>query len=148
MKKIIAVLSCILIVGTLLIGCSSSSSGAADQEISWKDVTLELPESWKDKYVIEESDNSVIVYHKASKEGWEEENEDGFGILFRLNYSEDDSYTELPSYDDLGRSKDGGYYYIEYPTDVQAYVPDKSIKDEYNSMYEEINEIKEHASVK
>lgn len=148
MKKIITILLCAFIAGTVLAGCSDQSSDTNNLQIIWKDVTLELPESWVDKYTTEESNNAVTVYHKASNEGWKKKNEEGFGILFTLSYSEDDSYTALPSYDDLGRSENGGYYYIVYPTDVQAYVSDEKIQNEYDSMYKEIDYIKEHASLK
>ncbi|MDO4942132.1 MAG: hypothetical protein Q4E73_04720 [Lachnospiraceae bacterium] len=148
MKKIITILLCTLIAGTLLTGCGNQSSDANNLKITWNDVTLELPESWTDRYITEESDNALTVYHKASNESWKKKNEEGFGVLFTLNYSEDDSYTVLPSYDDLGKSKNGGYYYIVYPTDVQAYVSDEKIQDEYDSMYKEIDYIKEHASLK
>lgn len=145
-QKVIRLILCSSVIGIFCIGCQQDDEITKNQ-ITLKDATITLPESWTDQYSTEQTDSSVTVYHKASKEKWEEKGESETGVLFTLNYSEDTDYTALPSYDDLGKSKDGGYYYLTYPTDVQAYVLDSDIQKEYDAMYADIDSIKENAEI-
>jgi hypothetical protein len=51
----------------------------------------------------------------------------------------------LPSYSELGRNAEE-YYYLMYPTDVQGYMDNERIYDEYMQMWQELNYVERHSS--
>jgi hypothetical protein len=153
---------------TLLTGCNSKANDAAkvqnnDQRftcqttvnddailLEFKEVSMQLPASWEDKYITKtDSDTFFTVYHKASQKKWKEEDGDeSSGVLFTLAYCEDDSYEGIEDYEEVGESSDGGHYYLVFPSDVQAYVLDDKILNEYNSMSADFDYVSEHTKIK
>ena len=130
-----------------------------DQEVYWytvryheddhdmimlNDVILYLPENWSDQYDMLIRDDRVDFYHTASRAAWILKGEEG-GRLFSLCTSTDDSYTELPSYQDMGQGSDGLYYYLMFPTDMQAYPEDEEIRAGYEELYAGIDRVKDES---
>ena len=110
------------------------------------DVVIILPESWNDLYDMVINDDRVDFYHKASRAAYYLEGDTSGGRLFSLCTSADDSYADvLPSYQDLAVSSDGIYYYLEFPTDMQAYPKKDEIREEYEKLYSEIDYVKEES---
>lgn len=105
---------------------------AKDKKIKVKaasDFTLKLPANWKNNYVMKKSKkikhgSCVSFYSKKcyrqTKEGW----------LFTIMRYKDDSYTDMPSYELVG--KWNGYSYVAlFPTDVQTEGAAKAAKKQY-----------------
>lgn len=96
------------------------------------DFTLKLPVNWKNNYVIKKSKKKekfpyVAFYSKKcyqqKKEGW----------LFTIMRYKDDSYTDMPSYELVG--KWNGYQYVAlFPTDVQTEGASKTAKTQYKKL--------------
>src|SRR6056297_1037843 len=107
------------------------------------DIEIEFPETWKDKYIIDEFENSIEILSKKVNEG-----SDFQGVLFNIRREVGELITE----EDLNQSpvnekiigKNKGYTYIlRLPSDVQ-YPPDnQELTEEYKSMNSKINEIVE-----
>ncbi len=81
------------------------------------DFTLEFPSDWENNYETEASGDmghgSYVAFyakkcHRETGEGW----------LFSIARYQDDSYTEMPSYELVGMW-DGVRYVAVFPTDVQ-----------------------------
>lgn len=101
-------------------------------------VFLTIPASWNGKYDIEVHERGVSFYHSLSRRMW---SRDGYvgGHLFSLCWSETQDYQDyLPSYDDVGAGA-GGYYYLVYPSDYQAYQSIPTIRQEYDDMWADID---------
>lgn len=96
------------------------------------DFTLKLPSNWKNGYVMKKSKKikhgSYVAFyskkcHRQTKAGW----------LFTIMRYKDDSYTDMPSYELVG--KWNGYSYVAlFPTDVQTDGAAKSAKKQYNKL--------------
>ena len=114
----------------------------------FKEVEVTLPGHWGGKCGISRGGKSVNFYHLASreaieKEGWGE----GGGLLFAVCWSEDYEFTEyLPNYEILGEG-DSGVYYVELPTDVQGYIDDGKIWNEWLSLAGNVDWIVDHMTV-
>ncbi|MGN0459554.1 MAG: YARHG domain-containing protein [Ruminococcus sp.] len=97
-------------------------------------ATFVIPNSWENKYAVEEGRNnekSVTFYEK------ENHRNDGNGRLFTFAMYEDDSYNTLPKYEEYGTVTidDTTYYLISYrPSDVQYDTKNKNLKKAYKSM--------------
>ncbi|MCH5252998.1 MAG: hypothetical protein J1F22_08515 [Lachnospiraceae bacterium] len=111
------------------------SAGTASKKITIKvdsDFTLKLPANWKNQYVKKKSKSKkhgsyVAFYAKKcyqqKKEGW----------LFSIMRYKDDSYTDMPSYELVGKWR--GYNYVAlFPTDVQTYGATKAAKKQYTKL--------------
>lgn len=53
---------------------------ATEEKYIWKEITLQFPESWEDKYVILEDDTGFSVFQKKS---YEKEKGMGYLLAFR-----------------------------------------------------------------
>ena len=106
-------------------------------------VIMEVPGSWKEKAFWSDSNNYLSFYHKAS---YDKSAKEGYlgGCLFSIVYYTDESYQGLPSYDYIGPSADGGHYVMAFPTDLQGYMEDEKIREEWDIMYEEVEYIRDH----
>lgn len=81
------------------------------------DFSLKLPAAWEDSYIVftdENKENGSGVSFCAKK-CYEETGE---GFLFAISGFTDDSYTELPDYELVGKWN-GVSYVASFPTDVQ-----------------------------
>ncbi|MBP3870219.1 MAG: toll/interleukin-1 receptor domain-containing protein [Faecalicoccus sp.] len=93
--------------------------------------------------VVEDTDNDRInFYHKASKDAWEMDGYKG-GLLFSLNFSEKKDYLYLPDYQDIGSTADG-FYYLSFPTDLQAYFGNERIASQYSELWSQIDYVKQN----
>lgn len=138
MKKIRIVLI-VVITLSVLTGYSSFQTknkvSAADTTVTIKpasDFTLKLPVSWKGCCVTRRSGKikhgSYVAFYakkcyQQTKEGW----------LFTIMRYKDDSYTDMPSYELVG--KWNGFNYVAlFPTDVQTMGAGKAAKKQYRKM--------------
>ena len=46
---------------------ASEKMEAAEEKYIWKEITLQFPESWEDKYVILEDDTGFSVFQKRTR---------------------------------------------------------------------------------
>ena len=110
-------------------------------------IKLYLPMEWKDLYLIDQKEDGVTFYHKASHEKYLEEGIKSGGFLFELCASEDESYKDLPAYEDLGYCEDAGlHFYLRLSSDYPAYMDD-TIKAEYDEMAAQIKDIIEKVKI-
>lgn len=112
----------------------------------FEEVAVTLPADWQGKFDIETDMTTATFYHKASREKWlEEEGMDG-GVLFTLGASVNHDFAELPDFHYIGfGDKSCMNYYLVFPTDMQAYMGDSSVLEEFQQMNLEIDFVKEHA---
>lgn len=123
-----------------------------DDNILYKNIKMniqfEIPNSWYDKYVVDEStidDGYITVKHRRIAE-----KHDGMGTLFtmmKLPDSEIDEYMNMiGNMTVIWRNQDYGYL-IGRPTDVQVPIfagndeEDIKLAEEYQKMYKEISYI-------
>ena len=104
-----------------------------------------MPISWKNKITVMEEDKNFVFYHEGSRNAWQIHEGSHGGKLFSLCYSKTQDYKALPSYSELGRNAEE-YYYLMSPTDVQGYMENERIYDEYNQMWQELNYVERHSS--
>lgn len=103
------------------------------------DFTIKLPNSWKKNYTVKKSKKiknaSYVSFYakkcyKQTKEGY----------LFSIVRYKDDSYTDMPSYELVG--KWNGYNYVAlFPTDVQTEGATKSAKKQYYKLNPSVEKI-------
>ena len=112
----------------------------------FKEVEITLPADWKGKFDIEINGNNATFYHKASREKWRASNGTDGGKLFTLSCSVNDDFAELPDFSYIGFSDESAMnYFMIFPTDVQAYMDDNIIAEEFQQMNSEIDFVKENA---
>lgn len=112
----------------------------------FKEMEITLPADWKGKFDIEINGNNVTFYHKASREKWLASNGTDGGKLFTLSCSVNDDFAELPDFSYIGFSDESAMnYFMIFPTDVQAYMDDSTIAEEFQKMNSEIDFVKENA---
>ena len=115
----------------------------------FEEVAVTLPTDWQGKVAVQTQDTSVTFYHKASKEKWQENYGTDGGKLFSLSYSVNSDFTELPSYYYVGFGEESVMnYFLTFPTDVQGYMDDSSISEEYQQLFSEIDYIKDHVCMR
>ena len=102
------------------------------EKYTWNEITINIPENWADKYIIEEDEDGFSIYHKAS-----DEKEKGYGYLCSvrrsaqwMNYGIGE---KLLAYTD-----DGTLYYMIQPTDVTGYMDDEQVFAEFSSLAEDV----------
>lgn len=112
----------------------------------FKEMEITLPADWKGKFDIEINGNNATFYHKASREKWMTSNGTDGGKLFTLSCSVNDDFAELPDFSYIGFSDESAMnYFMIFPTDVQAYMDDNTIAEEFQQMNSEIDFVKENA---
>lgn len=112
----------------------------------FKEMEITLPADWKGKFDIEINGNNATFYHKASREKWRASNGTDGGKLFTLSCSVNDDFAELPDFSYIGFSDESAMnYFMIFPTDVQAYMDDNTIAEEFQQMNSEIDFVKENA---
>lgn len=119
----------------------------SDIVIDFEEVQVILPADWGGKCQMGLSEDSVAFYHTASRKNWTEElGYPAGGWLFTVHFSEELDFLDFPSIDILGRVEDG-YYYASFPTDVQGYMNDTAILEEYGSMHNDLDWIRANYSI-
>lgn len=101
---------------------------------TWQDINVTFPESWKDKYLVQEKENGFSVFQKKSYE-----KEEGMGCLFGF-IQESDWINAGMGERLLAYTDEGVLYYVIQPTDV-TYYEEEDIRDEYAKMQKEIDEV-------
>jgi len=102
--------------------------------ITFEEVEVTLPESWSGKCLLSTVDTGASFYQIKSRDLWTEKL--GFkngGYLFSISCRDDYNFDDLPAYQILGTG-DGGIYYLEFPTDLQAYTEDAEAYGEFMQM--------------
>lgn len=103
---------------------------------------ITLPTDWDGKIEVLQVEDRIDFYHEASRNAWKLEGYNG-GLLFSLNFSENQDYLNNPSYQDVGSTEEG-YYYLTFPTDIQSYYSNARIDDEYIRLWSEIDYIRKN----
>ncbi len=119
------------------------SSADGTEYIFGDALVITIPPDWDGKYAFEQGNDYVTFYHTDSHEAWMEYDGSDGGVLFGLYYSKDKEDSENAEY--LGLARDGGYYYLSFPSDMQAYMDDESIVQDYASLAEEVDSIAANA---
>lgn len=128
--------------------CSTYRDENNDIVIDFTEVQTVLPASWAKKCQVITSTDHASFYHTQSRELWTEElGYPNGGHLFTISFSEDYDFTYLPAYHLLGQTEDG-YYFLEYPTDYQAYAENVEVADDFNSLSADVEWITEHTQIK
>ena len=98
-------------------------------------LTLPLGDTWDYDY---DSKTSITIYNVASKEA----NCGGRLVSIIAYDAGDKDYENLPSYGVIGE-KNGKIYIAEYPSDVQFDVENEQTTADYQTVYEEVNKIRD-----
>ena len=119
-----------------------------DIEVCFDDALIvDMPGSWIGKTMWEADGDWFGFYQTASYEKIKEETGYTGGHLFSVVWYPDTSYENLPSYQYAGAANDG-YYVLVFPTDVQAYMDGGEIQDEYFSLYQDLEYVKNSVRMK
>ncbi len=114
--------------------------------VTFPDLKVVLPAEWSGKVQMEYSDSGPCFYHIDSREKWTEKL--GFetgGFLFGITFDEEGN----TSYEDatvIGSTEEGTYL-AYFPSDVQAYTDDAVIQEDYASLWDDIEWVKEHMTM-
>lgn len=129
-----AVLTLSLVAGFGGFPMKQTVSAAAKKTITVKtaDFTIKLPAGWKNNYVKTSSKGkkhgSYVAF--SAKKCYKET---GDGFLFSIWRYKDDSYTDLPMYELVGRWN-GMNYVAAFPTDIQTMGATKAAKKQYRKL--------------
>ncbi|MCM1441393.1 MAG: hypothetical protein NC131_19635 [Roseburia sp.] len=130
-----AVLVLSLVAGSGSVPMEKTVSAATKKKITVKaasDFTLKFPAGWKNNYVKKRSkgkkQGSYVAFYakkcyKQTKEGW----------LFSIMRYKDNSYTDLPQYELVGKWN-GMNYVAVFPTDVQTMGSTGAAKKQYRKL--------------
>ncbi|MDD3204719.1 MAG: YARHG domain-containing protein [Lachnospiraceae bacterium] len=99
----------------------------AGMPYTWNEITVVIPDAWKDKYIVEKGENGFSFIQKSSNE-----KQDGMGYICGFYRSEGPVF-ELAGEQQLAYT-DTQMYSLTLPTDVSYYYEDKDIEKEYNAM--------------
>lgn len=97
------------------------------------EVFLALPAEWSNLVEMEVEGDYIGFYHIKSNEAYREEGYEGGGWLCSLSYSDNTDFRDMPSYAELGTAGDK-YYFLALPSDVQGYMDDGPIWDEWTAV--------------
>lgn len=131
-------LAAVIILGILLIANPKGGTLYKNENLGF---SLEFPESWNNRYIIKESEDSIYIY---SKEVYNSAY--GMGRLFTIQRQTGELITE----EDIREGpvpikillKGNGYTYFSISvTDVQYPSNDKALSNEYLSLSEEIGSV-------
>lgn len=114
----------------------SQGDGAQEEKVqeesagvtyTYEDMTITIPASWEEKYIIKDGENGFAIMQKSSYE-----KEEGFGFLFGF-YRSDEMVDESAGATQLAYTDDC-MYYLQEPTDVTFWYEDEAIASEYMEM--------------
>ena len=109
------------------------------------ELSLKLPAEWRGKLYVEQKENGVYFYQKASYEKYKAEGIDGGGFLFMLGASVNADFSKLPAFEYLGFSEESVLnYYLMLPSDYPAYMED-DIQAEYDAMHAQTDFVVQNA---
>ena len=150
MKKIIALAAAIVLT---LTGAASVLAGGFEDYNDYENedgtysyyfeqgIKVTMDKDWYQKTIVKPGSGGVTFYHKASYEAYEKEGFEG-GRLFSIGASVNKSFENLPSFEYIGFDEEEAMnYYAVLPTDVQAYMEDQQIADEYVELYQKVKDV-------
>ena len=141
--------------GLLSAGCVMSVSAAgledfydyvnADGTYSYffeQGVTITMSEAWYQNTFVEAEMGSAVFYHKDSYEKYKAEGIDNGGKLFTLACSVNSDFRDLDEMTYIGFDEEEMLnYYTTKPTDYPAYASDEAVRQEYDSLWSEVDEV-------
>lgn len=150
MKRMIAFAAAVL----LTLACAASvSAGVFDDYNDYENedgtytyyfeqgIKVTMDKDWYQKTIVKTDNGGATFYHKASYEAYEKEGFDG-GRLFTIGASVNRSFENLPRFEYIGFDEEEAMnYYAVLPTDVQAYMKDEQISDEYVELYQKVEDV-------
>lgn len=105
-------------------------------------ITVEMPQDWYQNILIEADKKFVTFYHQASYDKFLEDGYDTGGKLLTIGCSVNTDFKDYPGYEYIGFDEEEALnYYYSIPTDYQGYVEDASVKEEYDRLYAELEEV-------
>lgn len=117
---------------------------AENEAIKFKEATLYIPKKYMDKIEIVEGEDSLTIYHKRSKEIYNEVyGYDGGRICEVTAHVHSEGYSNLPKYTRIG-STGNATYILNLPTDVQFATMaeyDEAVKKGVDVTKEEVEKI-------
>ena len=102
---------------------ASEKMEAAEEKYIWKEITLQFPESWEDKYVILEDDTGFVITKDTE---W---------------------YPDAAGVSILGYTDDGVLYEVVRPTDVSCDVENEDTLNEYQGMMQQSDTVVQNAVI-
>lgn len=118
-------------------------------------ITLILPDSWKDRYIVKTDDTNCYVMCRSASESWYGEDCDdeleigpNFGYLFCVNkvtstpMMPDEFYAWIPWPSIYLFATESGTYCISMASDVEYPIDDQEVASDYQEMYSQIQSIK------
>jgi hypothetical protein len=151
MKKNIIIVMLILSIIGLGIGCSKNEGRETENGIIYESealgVSIEFPSEWKDRYVIIESEESMMVFCKKVYEKYP-----GGGLLFTISrmigelITQEDMLQE-PVTQQIILQGNGYTYFTRLPSDMQYPLNDQEVSNEYIALYEQIPNIPQWMSL-
>jgi hypothetical protein len=104
--------------------------------------SLEFPFQWKDRYVIEDHDDGIVIYCKKVYDAWEHEG----GRLLTIHRQvgeliDEEDIAQSPAPAKLLIQGNGYTYYAIFASDVQYPADDKELAEEYKDLGEQILEV-------
>lgn len=106
---------------------TSIQDGYTGTPYTWQEITITVPDSWKDKYEVQEDENGFSFFQKASME-----KEKGMGYICGFSRFEGPVF-DLPGVTPVAFTKDT-MYALTVPTDVSYYLEDEAIAKEYQEL--------------
>jgi|GEM_PF-2065975 len=113
-------------------------------------IKVSMDKNWYQKTRVVLGDGGVTAsfYHKASYDAYEAEGMTG-GLLFTIGASVNTDFQELPDFVYLGFDEEEAMnYYALLPTDYQAYIGDEAIRNEYDELWDSVEDVLASAVVK
>lgn len=103
----------------------------ADNTYKWEEITVTIPESWKDRYIIRATEDGFYFFQKSSNDINER-----MGFLCGFYRSTVDVFDGMES-TPLAYTDDT-LYCVSYPSDVAYYQENEKIATEYEQMSKEL----------
>lgn len=148
-KGVISLIIVLLLIGVmgLCISCTQITGTKDGKGIVYENealgFSLKLPQEWEDKYIVEESENSIEFFSKIVYEKYK-----GMGQLFTVVRDIGELITEqdmkqAPQPQQILLQGNGYTYYIRWPSDVQYPVDDEETSSDYIAISKQIANVTE-----
>lgn len=105
-------------------------------------INVIMPEDWYRNVLVEADQKFVTFYHQASCDKYLEDGDNAGGKLLTIGCSVNTDFKDYPGYTYIGYDEEEAMnYYYSIPTDYQGYTGDASVKEEYDQLYSELDEV-------
>ena len=102
-------------------------------------VTMDV--NWIQNTFVKTDGLSATFYQRKSYDAYAETGMEG-GRLFTIAASVNTDFQDLPSFEYIGFDDETNMnYFVEFPTDYQAYVEDESIRAEYDTLWAGVKDV-------